>query len=77
MDKRPIGYQPGKPSVLDVKVHKTNKYDHVESKLAGKIGTTVKDVEFISKFEKTQAIKRPPRRRASSSEGSRPPPFGN
>lgn len=48
MDKKPIGYQPGKPSVLDVKIHKTNKYDHVESKLAGKIGTTVKDVEFIS-----------------------------
>jgi hypothetical protein len=44
MDKKPIGYQPGKPSVLDVKIHKTNKYDHVESKLAGKIGTTVKDV---------------------------------
>lgn len=29
MDKRPIGYQPGKPSVLDVKIPKTNKYDHV------------------------------------------------
>jgi hypothetical protein len=69
MDKRPIGYQPGKPSVLDVKVHKTNKYDHVESKLAGKIGTTVKDVEFISNFERTQAIRRHPRRRASSSGG--------
>lgn len=77
MDKRPIGYQPGKPSVLDVKVHKTNKYDHVESKLAGKIGTTVKDVEFISNFEKTQAIKRPPRRRASSSEESSPLLSGN
>jgi hypothetical protein len=77
MDKRPIGYQPGKPSVLDVKVHKTSKYDHVESKLAGKIGTTVKDVEFISNFEKTQAIKRPPRKRANSSEGSDRPPYGN
>lgn len=77
MDKRPIGYQPGKPSVLDMKVHKTNKYDHVESKLAGKIGTTVKDVEFISNFQMMQAIKRPPRRRASSSEESSLPPSGN
>lgn len=77
MDKRPIGYQPGKPSVLDVKVHKTNKYDHVESKLAGKIGTTVKDVEFISNFQKTQAIKRPQKRKASSSGGSSPPPSGS
>lgn len=69
MDKRPIGYQPGKPSILDVKVHKTNKYDHVESKLAGKIGTTVKDVEFISNFERMQAIRRHLRRRANSSGG--------
>lgn len=29
MDKRPIGYQAGKPSVLDKKVPKTSKYDHV------------------------------------------------
>lgn len=50
MDKRPIGYQAGKPSVLDVKVPKSDKYKHVESKLAGKTGTTVKDVEFISIF---------------------------
>lgn len=50
MDKRPIGYQPGKTYALDKKVPKTNKYDHVESKLAGKIGTTVKDVQFASKF---------------------------
>lgn len=49
MDKRPIGYQPGKTYALDKKVPKTNKYDHVESKLAGKIGTTVKDVQFASK----------------------------
>ena len=48
MDKRPIGYQPGKGTVLDKKVHKSNKYDHVESKLAGKTGVTIKDVEFIS-----------------------------
>ena len=44
MDKRPIGYQPGKSSILDKKVPKTTKYDHVESKLAGKTGTTVKDI---------------------------------
>lgn len=50
MDKRPIGYQPGKTYALDKKVPKTNKYDHVESKLAGKIGTTVKDVQFASNF---------------------------
>ena len=67
MDKKPIGYQPGKPSILDVKIHKTNKYDHVESKLAGKIGTTVKDVEFISTDLFIQVISRPPRRRESSS----------
>lgn len=48
MDKRPIGYQPGKGTILDKKVPKTNKYDHVESKLAGKTGTTVKDIEFMS-----------------------------
>ncbi len=51
MDKRPIGYQPGKTYALDKKVPKTNKYDHVESKLSGKIGTTVKDVQFISNLK--------------------------
>lgn len=50
MDKRPIGYQPGKGTILDKKVPKTTKYDHVESKLAGKTGTTVKDIEFMSKI---------------------------
>jgi len=48
MDKRPIGYQPGKAYVLDKKVPKSNKYDHIESKLAGKTGTTVKDVQVFS-----------------------------
>ena len=48
MDKRPIGYQTGKGTVLDKKVPKNSKYDHVGSKLAGKTGTTAKDVEFIS-----------------------------
>lgn len=48
MDKRPIGYQPGKAYVLDKKVPKSNKYDHIESKLAGKTGTTVKDVQIFS-----------------------------
>ncbi len=52
MDKRPIGYQPGKTYALDKKVPKTNKYDHVESKLTGKIGTTAKDVQFISTYIK-------------------------
>ncbi len=50
MDKRPIGYQAGKPYALDKKIPKTNKYDHIESKLTGKIGTTVKDVQFVSKI---------------------------
>lgn len=50
MDKRPIGYVAGKGTVLDKKVPKTNKYGHVESKLAGKTGTTIKDVEIMSKF---------------------------
>ena len=48
MDKRPIGYQPGKGTVLDKKVPKTTKYNHVESKLAGKTGVTAKDVEYMS-----------------------------
>ena len=48
MDKRPIGYQPGKGTVLDKKVPKTSKYNHVESKLAGKTGVTAKDVEYMS-----------------------------
>ena len=50
MDKRPIGYVAGKGTVLDKKIPKTNKYDHVESKLAGKTGTTIKDVEIMSSF---------------------------
>jgi hypothetical protein len=48
MDKRPIGYQAGKTYALDKKVPKTNKYDHIESKLAGKTGTTMKDIQFVS-----------------------------
>ena len=50
MDKRPIGYQAGKTYALDKKVPKTNKYDHVESKLAGKTGTTMKDIQFVSNY---------------------------
>ena len=50
MDKRPIGYVAGKGTVLDKKVPKSNKYEHVESKLAGKTGTTIKDVEIMSNF---------------------------
>lgn len=63
MDKRPIGYQPGKGTVLDKKVPKTNKYDHVESKLAGKTGVTIKDVEFVSIFLFMQATRKYLRRR--------------
>ncbi len=29
MEKMPIGYKPGKPSVLDKKVPKNPKYDHI------------------------------------------------
>jgi hypothetical protein len=49
-----------------VKVQKTNKYDHIESKLAGKVGTTVKDVEFMSNRPIMQATKRLRRRRENS-----------
>jgi hypothetical protein len=48
MDKRPIGYQPGKTYALDKKVPKSNKYDHVESKLSGKTGNSAKDIQFAS-----------------------------
>jgi len=44
MDKRPIGYQPGKPNVLDKKVPVNPKYSHIESTLTGKTGITVKDI---------------------------------
>lgn len=66
MDKRPIGYQPGKGTVLDKKVPKTSKYDHVESKLAGKTGVTVKDVQFVSKKQMIQVIKKLPRKKGNS-----------
>ena len=66
MDKRPIGYQPGKTYALDKKVPKTNKYDHVESKLAGKIGTTAKDVQFASKdFSYLKATKKYQKRKVN------------
>ena len=77
MDKRPIGYQPGKPSVLDVKVHKTEKYKHVESKLAGKTGTSVKDVEFISREYIIQATRKPRKRRESCLDASNRRLFGS
>jgi hypothetical protein len=50
-----------------MKVPKTSKYDHVESKLAGKIGTTVKDIEFMSTSPIIKATNRLQKRRASSS----------
>lgn len=48
MDKRPIGYQPGKTSILDKKVPVNPKYSHIQSTLAGKTGTTIKDIEVVS-----------------------------
>ncbi len=51
MEKKPIGYQAGKTYILDKKVPKTNKYNHIESKLAGKTGTTIKDIEYSSIFQ--------------------------
>jgi hypothetical protein len=48
MDKKPIGYQQGKSSVLEKKVPVNPKYSHIESTLAGKTGTTIKDVEVVS-----------------------------
>lgn len=50
MDKKPIGYQQGKPSILDKKVPVNPKYSHIESTLAGKTGTTVKDIEVVSMY---------------------------
>jgi hypothetical protein len=49
MDKKPIGYQPGKTSILDKKVPINPKYSHIESTLLGKTGTTIKDIEVVSK----------------------------
>jgi hypothetical protein len=54
-----------------VKVQKTNKYDHIESKLAGKVGTTVKDVEFMSNRKYMQAIKKLQKRKESCSAASK------
>ena len=48
MERKPIGYQPGKSSVLDRKVLKNPKYEHVQSTLIGKTGTTINDVEILS-----------------------------
>jgi hypothetical protein len=50
MDKKPIGYQPGKSSVIDKRVPINPKYSHIESTLAGKTGTTIKDIEIVSKM---------------------------
>jgi hypothetical protein len=48
MDKKPIGYTAGKGSILDKKVPKNTKYEHIEAKLLGKTGTTIKDIAFMS-----------------------------
>jgi hypothetical protein len=63
--------------VLDVKVQKTNKYDHIESKLAGKVGTTVKDIEFMSNREYKQATNRLLKRRENCFAASNPPRCGS
>ncbi|EAS01972.2 rhodanese-like domain protein (macronuclear) [Tetrahymena thermophila SB210] len=46
VDKRPIGYIPGKGNPLDKKPPKTNKYDYVQGTL--KTGTTIKDINIMS-----------------------------
>ena len=67
MDKKPIGYQPGKSSVLDKKVPKNPKYEYVQSTLVGKTGTTIKDVEILSNNYPMQAIRSSPIGRESIS----------
>lgn len=47
MDKRPIGYKPGKRYILDKKIKKSEKYSHVKKTLD--TGKTKEDVEIISK----------------------------
>lgn len=46
MDKRPIGYVPGKGTVLDKKVPKNPKFEKVSTKL--NTGQTVKDILIVS-----------------------------
>ncbi|KRX04225.1 Rhodanese-like domain [Pseudocohnilembus persalinus] len=48
MDKRPLGYIKGKGNPLDKKPPPNKKYANVQSKLQGKTGTTVKDVQLMS-----------------------------
>jgi hypothetical protein len=49
----------------------------VESKLAGKTGTTAKNVEFVSTSHPTQAQNKQQKEKANSSEELNPPPSGN
>jgi hypothetical protein len=76
MDKKPMGYTAGKGSILDKKVPKNAKYEHIEAKLLGKTGTTVKDIAFMSNPPPTQATNKSPKRAANSSTGSNPPHSG-
>ena len=48
MHKRPIGYVPGKGLPYDKRIKKNPKYEHIKSKLKGKIGKTVQNYEVIS-----------------------------
>ncbi len=47
MDKRPIGYKPGEKYILDKKIKKSTKYDHIKSNL--NTGKTKNDVQVVSK----------------------------
>jgi hypothetical protein len=76
MDKKPIGYTAGKGTILDKKVPKNSKYDHIEAKLLGKTGTTIKDIAFMSTHSPIQATNKSPKKTASSSTASSPPLSG-
>lgn len=52
MNKRPIGYKPGQKYILDKRIKKTKKYDHVKRTLD--TGKTKEDVEIISKSKAAQ-----------------------
>ena len=50
MDKRPIGYKAGEKYILDQKIPKSSKYQHVKKTV--NTGATIDDVQIISKREK-------------------------
>ena len=49
MDKQPIGYKAGKPYVLDEKIKKNPKYEHVKGHL--NTGLHVEKVQLQSRLE--------------------------